>query len=200
MCVRHANSILHNNSKLLFNGSHADRFKSFCSSKERIGQGLNATSSIHMHTATATVLGRDMNMTDKTTTDRTAGIKSAAKFTTVILTAAVAASITAALVVKHPQTFDPIGNTRAQTAAAAVSTASGTPTPGILLPDFTALVEKNGSAVVNISTVQKVRTSAAVPGMPFQPGDPFYEFFRRFQGPGQGQGQPNAQPVMGVGS
>jgi serine protease Do len=140
-------------------------------------------------------------MTDKPISTRSAGIKSAAKFTTLVLTAAIAASITAALVVKHPQTFDPIGNTRAQTAAAAANTATGSPTPTIQLPDFTVLVEKNGSAVVNISTVQKVRTSAGVPGMPFQPGDPFYEFFRRFQGPGQpGQGQPNAQPVMGVGS
>ena len=140
-------------------------------------------------------------MNDKPMTARTSGIKSAAKFTTVILTAAVAASITAALVVKHPQTFDPIGNTRAAASAVVTNPATGAATPTIQLPDFTSLVEKNGASVVNISTVQKVRT-AGVPGMPFQPGDPFYEFFRRFQGPGmgQGQGQPNPQPVMGVGS
>jgi serine protease Do len=138
-------------------------------------------------------------MNDKPMTARTSGIKSAAKFTTVILTAAVAASITAALVVKHPQTFDPIGNTRAATSTIATNPATGAATPTIQLPDFTSLVEKNGASVVNISTVQKVRT-AGVPGMPFQPGDPFYEFFRRFQGPGMGQGQPNPQPVMGVGS
>jgi serine protease Do len=48
------------------------------------------------------------------------------------------------------------------------------------LPDFTELVEKQGAAVVNISTTQIVRDSP-MPGMPNLPkGDPFYEFFKRF--------------------
>ncbi|MDZ4202682.1 MAG: DegQ family serine endoprotease [Gallionella sp.] len=46
------------------------------------------------------------------------------------------------------------------------------------LPDFTALVEKQGAAVVNISTTQIVRSAQGIPGIP--EGDPFYEFFRRF--------------------
>ena len=44
------------------------------------------------------------------------------------------------------------------------------------LPDFSALVEKQGPAVVNISTTQHL--SQAVSGIPED--DPFFEFFRRF--------------------
>ncbi|MGA8053797.1 MAG: DegQ family serine endoprotease [Burkholderiales bacterium] len=54
------------------------------------------------------------------------------------------------------------------------------------LPDFSALVEAYGPAVVNISTTERSEPSAEIPG---QPGDPMYEFFRRF-GPPQGQGGP----------
>lgn len=46
------------------------------------------------------------------------------------------------------------------------------------LPDFTDLVERQGPTVVNISTTQSGRSSAAVPNIPED--DPFYEFFRRF--------------------
>ena len=45
------------------------------------------------------------------------------------------------------------------------------------LPDFTGLVEKQGPAVVNISTTQIIRSAQ---GFPFAEGDPYYEFFRRF--------------------
>jgi len=53
------------------------------------------------------------------------------------------------------------------------------------LPDFTELVEKQGPAVVNISTTQSVR-NPLLPQIPNLPeDDPFYEFFRRFMpGPG----------------
>lgn len=52
------------------------------------------------------------------------------------------------------------------------------------LPDFTELVEKQGPAVVNISTTQHIRSQAS-PGMPpgMDENDPFYEFFRRFAPP-----------------
>ena len=56
------------------------------------------------------------------------------------------------------------------------------------LPDFTELVEKQGPAVVNISTAQNVRERANMPQMPnLDENDPFYEFSRRFmpQNPGQ---------------
>jgi serine protease Do len=48
------------------------------------------------------------------------------------------------------------------------------------LPDFTDLVEKQGPAVVNVSTTQSVR-GALAPQIPnLQEDDPFYEFFKRF--------------------
>jgi len=52
------------------------------------------------------------------------------------------------------------------------------------LPDFSALVEQNGPAVVNISTTTApVRTQMQLPQVPGDPGDPVQEFFRRFQIP-----------------
>ncbi|HLY96176.1 MAG TPA: trypsin-like peptidase domain-containing protein, partial [Sideroxyarcus sp.] len=49
------------------------------------------------------------------------------------------------------------------------------------LPDFTELVEKQGPAVVNVSTTQIIRAPQMFQGVPNLPeNDPFYEFFRRF--------------------
>ena len=49
------------------------------------------------------------------------------------------------------------------------------------LPDFAELVEKQGAAVVNVSTTQIVRAPQMFQGVPNLPeNDPFYEFFRRF--------------------
>lgn len=54
------------------------------------------------------------------------------------------------------------------------------------LPDFTELVEKQGAAVVNISTTQTARGSAAPQIPQLDENDPFFEFFRRFApNPGQ---------------
>jgi serine protease Do len=50
--------------------------------------------------------------------------------------------------------------------------------PAKELPDFTDLVEKQGAAVVNISTTQIIRNEQNFPNVP--EGDPFYDFFRRF--------------------
>jgi serine protease Do len=46
------------------------------------------------------------------------------------------------------------------------------------LPDFTELVEKYGSSVVNISTTQIIRNPQVFPNIP--ENDPFYDLFRRF--------------------
>ncbi|MGH7185053.1 MAG: Do family serine endopeptidase, partial [Pseudomonadota bacterium] len=51
------------------------------------------------------------------------------------------------------------------------------------LPDFTELVEKQGPAVVNISTAQSVRNPLLPQAPNLQEDDPFYEFFRRFAPP-----------------
>ena len=65
---------------------------------------------------------------------------------------------------------------------------------GRALPDFSTLVDQAGPAVVNISVVRNIRTAGpSVPGV--DRNDPFYEFFRRFQGPA-----PEAAPPQGVGS
>jgi len=48
------------------------------------------------------------------------------------------------------------------------------------LPDFTELVEKQGAAVVNISTTQTARGQAQVMPFPFDEDDPAFEFFKRF--------------------
>ena len=49
------------------------------------------------------------------------------------------------------------------------------------LPDFTDLVEKQGAAVVNVSTTSTATTGGAQPPVPED--DPFYDFFRRFGPP-----------------
>lgn len=52
------------------------------------------------------------------------------------------------------------------------------------LPDFTALVEKQGASVVNISTTQTVQAQQMMPPIPGLPeGDPLAELFRRFGSP-----------------
>ena len=62
------------------------------------------------------------------------------------------------------------------------TTETHTATPLIQLPDFSSLVEKEGSAVVNISTTQTVHSRGVdIPGM--SEDDPFYEFFKRFMPP-----------------
>jgi len=66
------------------------------------------------------------------------------------------------------------------------------------LPDFTELVEKQGAAVVNISTTQVVHNAQVFPGMPpgMDENDPFFEFFRRFAPPQS----PRDQETQSLGS
>jgi serine protease Do len=67
------------------------------------------------------------------------------------------------------------------------------------LPDFSALVERYGPAVVNISVTHEPRAQAgvAMPDFGVGPNDPLYEFFRRFQIPQQPRG---GAPAHGIGS
>ena len=63
-----------------------------------------------------------------------------------------------------------ISSSQAQTAQVQRSAAGA-------LPDFSALVEQNGPAVVNISTTTApVRTQMQSPQIPGEPGDPMQEF------------------------
>lgn len=48
------------------------------------------------------------------------------------------------------------------------------------LPDFTELAERQGPAVVNISTTQTVRGQSQATPFPFDENDPAFEFFKRF--------------------
>lgn len=61
------------------------------------------------------------------------------------------------------------------------------------LPDFTELVERQGAAVVNISTTQAPRGNTAQRLPQLDENDPFYEFFRRFI-PNPNQGPREFQP------
>lgn len=69
------------------------------------------------------------------------------------------------------------------------------------LPDFTELVERQGPAVVNVSTTQTANRPRTpnVPQMPeLDENDPFYDFFRRFaprQQPGPGPRQPESRSL-----
>ena len=78
--------------------------------------------------------------------------------------------------------------------------ADGAPEPAAMraLPDFTALVEKYGPAVVNVEVVEKTQQ----PGFQgLSPNDPLYDFFRRFGIPAPGEGpRGNQPPVRGAGS
>lgn len=65
------------------------------------------------------------------------------------------------------------------------------------LPDFTALVQQQGPAVVNISTKGKRMRVGGPPGM--SPNDPFYDFFRRFGVPGApGRAAPEGDEEEGL--
>ncbi|HZM32892.1 MAG TPA: DegQ family serine endoprotease [Burkholderiales bacterium] len=63
------------------------------------------------------------------------------------------------------------------------------------LPQFSAIVEANKSAVVNITSRQSMQPAAARPDIEQFRGTPFYDFFRRF-----GEGAPNMPPRQGQGS
>jgi serine protease Do len=72
------------------------------------------------------------------------------------------------------------------------------------LPDFSKVVEDQGNAVVNISTTQAVRRSAALPQVPGMDDEEVLEFFRRFiprqPGPGQAPGPAPRSESRSLGS
>ncbi|MES2019461.1 MAG: DegQ family serine endoprotease [Pseudomonadota bacterium] len=88
---------------------------------------------------------------------------------------------------------------------AAAPAAAPAPVPaGVMLPDFTQIVAHNGPAVVNIRVTGSVKTGGlegqVQRGPQFDEDDPFFEFFRRFQGPQNPRGQQRERPVFGTGS
>jgi serine protease Do len=67
------------------------------------------------------------------------------------------------------------------------------------LPDFTELAEKQGPAVVNVSTTQVVKGQNFVHPFPFDEDDPSSDFFRRFM-PRQMPGMPREFKNQSLGS
>ncbi|HUG21029.1 Do family serine endopeptidase [Piscinibacter sp.] len=81
-----------------------------------------------------------------------------------------------------------VGPAKAPVATGAASAAPATAQPLASragMPDFTALVDKVGPAVVNVTTS---RTLSGGAGMQGPSGDPLFEFFRRFMPPNGGGG------------
>jgi len=73
------------------------------------------------------------------------------------------------------------------------------PLPAITMPDFSALVERYGPAVVNVEVVERPNANGRGGGP--DADDPLNDFFRRFGIPNQGGGQPrNSPPAHGTGS
>jgi serine protease Do len=95
-----------------------------------------------------------------------------------------------------------VGLANAAVTAPAFTAPPVAPTAAARLPDFTALVDKAGTAVVNISTTGKMKQTA-LDEDEIDPDNPFGDFLRRFgapQGPQGRQGQPRMMPSRGVGS
>ena len=68
------------------------------------------------------------------------------------------------------------------------------------LPDFTDLVEKQGPAVVNISTTTQVARGNQTTPFPFDENDPAFEFFKRFIPRPPGGGAPRGFENKSLGS
>jgi len=82
--------------------------------------------------------------------------------------------------------------------AAPLAAAQGNTVGNVLLPDFAELAEKQGPAVVNISTTQVIKHNGGMQ-LPFDENDPAYELFRRFM-PRQMPGIPREFKNQSLGS
>ena len=68
------------------------------------------------------------------------------------------------------------------------------------LPDFTELAEKQGPAVVNISTTTQLKRGHPAMPFPFDESDPAFEFFKRFIPKAPGGGMPRDFENKSLGS
>jgi serine protease Do len=83
--------------------------------------------------------------------------------------------------------------------AQAPASRAAEPLPAVTMPDFSALVERYGPAVVNVEVVERPQAAGGRGGP--DADDPLNDFFRRFGIPNQGgQQQRNAPPAHGTGS
>jgi serine protease Do len=126
---------------------------------------------------------------------------SAKRLTLALAAAGVIGGAVGAVAVNHNNAVASAAAPAAAVLAPALPAAAGAPVQaagGVVLPDFTQIVSRMGPAVVNIRVMGSTKTSAR--GLP--PGmenDPFFEFFRRFQGPQHPRAQRD-MPVFGAGS
>jgi serine protease Do len=89
------------------------------------------------------------------------------------------------------QAISPADAVPAATTATTAAAAAPAPRLSAGLPDFTAIVERSGPAIVNISSTGPSKTAATI-----DPNDPMFEFFRRFGLPSPHGGA----PARGMGS
>jgi len=130
-----------------------------------------------------------------------------AKGLTIALCAAgVIGGAVGAIAVNHNNAVSAETVVRAAAPVAAITPPATTVAPGttqaMALPDFTQIVAHNGPAVVNIRVVGTSKAGATLRGpggQELDEDDPFFEFFRRFQGPQNPRGQ-QGTPVFGAGS
>jgi len=116
-----------------------------------------------------------------------------------VTSALMAAGIGAGLAVGYMH-FDASAVGTAEAATQHVAVAAATPaTAAANLPDFTALVDRAGSSVVNISTFHAAG-KGQVDMDDIDEDSPYYEFFKRFGGMPNGQGMRPQQPTRGLGS
>jgi len=113
--------------------------------------------------------------------------------TAALIAAGVITAGAGAIKLYHPS----VAHARADSTTAAVQEAAPAPYALRAMPDFAALAERHGPAVVNISVTRPTQAGAEAQAMPwFGPDSPFYDFFRRFQIP-----MPHGEmPLHGVGS
>jgi serine protease Do len=124
----------------------------------------------------------------------------AKRLTLALCAAGVIGGAVGAITVNHnnavAQSAPPV--TAAPATVQAPPAVAGAPAATVTLPDFTRIASQHGKAVVNIRVVGS--TKASMRGGPqIDPNDPFYEFFRRFQGPQSPRGGGDV-PVFGAGS
>ncbi|MFP5406340.1 MAG: trypsin-like peptidase domain-containing protein, partial [Gammaproteobacteria bacterium] len=91
-------------------------------------------------------------------------------------------------------------------ASAPSASKPGATSTAVALPDFSGIVQRYGAAVVNVSVVGTTKAIVEDQGGaqidPNDPrlNDPFFQFFRRFGGPGGPIPVPRDVPVRGEGS
>jgi serine protease Do len=91
-----------------------------------------------------------------------------------------------------------VGAAHAATQPPAVVASMAAPAAASSLPDFTALVDRAGVSVVNISTFHKGKGDQDLEDS--DEDSPYYDFFKRFGGAPNGPGMRPQQPSRGLGS